>query len=66
MSFDYFNDPVEYEDGKGWFFWDETWTEQCGFYQTQKEARKALREYSIEYLGIDIPSSEGVEDDEKK
>ena len=48
------NDPVEYEDGKGWFFWDETWAEQCGFYETQKEATEACLEYAKEVLGTTV------------
>ena len=32
-----------------------------GPYKTEKEAREALNKYCIEELGIDIPSSDGVD-----
>ncbi len=59
------DDPVEHEGGKGWFFWDEVWAFQHGFWDTEEEARKQLNKYCVEELGIDIPSSEGVEDDKR-
>lgn len=32
------------EDGQ-WFFWDETWSESHGPYETDKEAANALTDY---------------------
>jgi hypothetical protein len=59
------HDPVEYviteHREEGWYFWDEIWLDSYGPYNTEKEAREELRKYCVEELGIDIPSSEGVE-----
>ena len=45
----------------GWYFWDEVWADSYGPYNTEKEAREALNKYCVEELGIDIPSSDGVD-----
>ena len=62
----YENDPVHYtqkeERESGWYFWDEVWVDSYGPYNTEKEAREALNKYCVEELGIDIPSSDGVDD----
>ncbi len=42
-------DPVrEYEDG--WYFWDETWADKHGPYDTEQQARTALVIYCERYL----------------
>ena len=43
-------DPVHEEDGK-WYFWDETWSERHGPYNTEEEARAAIKDYIDNYLG---------------
>ena len=43
-------DPVREEDGK-WFFYDETWSNRYGPFDTEKEARKELGRYVREVLG---------------
>ena len=57
------SDPLDYEDGQGWFFWNETWSDPIGYWDTEEKAREELNRYCVEELGIDIPSSEGVEDE---
>lgn len=42
------NDPVYQGPDGNWWFWDETWTDQRGPYDTEKDARKALREYATD------------------
>lgn len=44
-------DPV-YQDKETekWFFWDETWADSVGPYDTEEECREDLRLYVI-YLG---------------
>lgn len=45
------NDPVhQKEDGK-WYFWDETWTEAYGPYETEIEANQQLDVYCDQVLG---------------
>jgi hypothetical protein len=60
------HDHVEYARPEnreaGWYFWDEIWLDSYGPYNTEKEAREALNEYCVQELGIDIPSSDGVDD----
>jgi len=34
---------------RNWFFWDETWSNEHGPFNTEKEARQALDDY-IYYL----------------
>jgi hypothetical protein len=36
--------PIYQENGK-WYFWDETWGNSYGPYNTLEEAQKALKEY---------------------
>ena len=44
-------DPVfEWEDGQ-WFFWDETWSQSYGPYETEWKAREALHRYCVAELG---------------
>jgi len=37
-------DPVHQEDGK-WWFWDETWADKSGPFDSWSEANKKLEEY---------------------
>ena len=57
-------DHIEYattEDREeGWYFWDEILYNSYGPYKTEEEARKEIKKYCAEELGIDIPSSDGV------
>jgi len=43
-------DIVHQEDGK-WYFWDETWADRHGPFETKEEADKELDKYVKEYLG---------------
>ena len=38
-------DPV-HEDSEGWWFWDETWADRLGPFDTEEEARVALDKYA--------------------
>jgi hypothetical protein len=49
-------DPVHQEEGK-WFFYDESWVDRYGPYDTEEEARGMLSRYISEVLeGIPSPS----------
>jgi hypothetical protein len=37
-------DPV-HEDNDKWYFWDETWANRRGPYETEAQARRELRKY---------------------
>jgi hypothetical protein len=41
-------DPVHEEVGK-WWFWDETWADRLGPFDTELQARERLEEY-IDWL----------------
>jgi len=43
-------DPV-HQDNNKWYFWDETWGNRYGPYDTETEARKLLAKYCKEELG---------------
>lgn len=38
-------DPVHEQAGK-WYFWDETWADKHGPFDTEKEARDAMEDYA--------------------
>lgn len=38
-------DPV-FGEGSTWYFWDETWTDACGPYPTEADARVAVHNYA--------------------
>lgn len=42
-------DPVHYIPDVGWFFYDETWSEGIGPYETEGEAREGLRKYTLTF-----------------
>jgi len=43
--------PVhQHVDGK-WYWYDESWTDECGPYDTQAEAQEACLRYCREELG---------------
>lgn len=42
-------DPITEENGK-WYFWNETWTDLIGPYETKEEAIVELAKYVTEYL----------------
>jgi len=42
--------PVHEHNGK-WFFWDETWTECHGPFESEEEANTACERYAREVLG---------------
>lgn len=44
-------DPVHEEKGK-WYFWDETWADRYGPYDSEQKARTAMEKYSEETLGL--------------
>lgn len=43
-------DPVHCDDGK-WYFWDETWADRQGPYDTEDEARNKMQDYVEKVLG---------------
>jgi hypothetical protein len=47
---DWVHDPV-HEDDDGWWFFDESWSERYGPFETEKECRDELKLYCIECLG---------------
>ncbi len=48
-----YGDPLYFnpKDEK-WYFWNEVWVDLIGPYETQEDARAALKKYCIEVLGI--------------
>jgi hypothetical protein len=44
------SDPVHFDNGK-WWFWDETWANKMGPFDTETEAREAIQQYCKEVLG---------------
>jgi hypothetical protein len=38
------NDPVEFDEGQ-WWFWDESWSQRLGPFESEAEARDVLRDY---------------------
>lgn len=38
-------DPIFQTEDKLWHFWNETWSDECGQYLTEEEAREMLRRY---------------------
>ena len=42
--------PIQ-QDTDGWYFWEETWAEQQGPFDSKREAKKAWREYCRTQLG---------------
>lgn len=49
-------DPVFHDVG-GWFFWDETWADTIGGYDTEEEARYQLKRYGL-YLDGKLPEQQ--------
>jgi len=45
-------DPVHEHDDK-WYFWDETWSQRVGPYDTKAKAAEALVRYCETELGFD-------------
>ncbi|MHA2330233.1 MAG: hypothetical protein ACXACR_17070 [Candidatus Hodarchaeales archaeon] len=43
--------PIHKEKNK-WYFWDETWSDKFGPYNTKKEAQAMLEKYA-EYLNLE-------------
>ena len=41
--------PIHQEDGK-WYFWEETWADRQGPFDTLQECKDVLKRYCIEYL----------------
>jgi hypothetical protein len=44
------NDPV-HERSDGWWFWDETYCQRCGPFDTEEHAKEALTYYGVRMLG---------------
>lgn len=44
-------EPIVEKDGK-WYFWNETWSDLEGPYNTKVEAQAGMREYAIKELGM--------------
>lgn len=49
MASDAVRDPV-HREGTKWWFWDETWADRLGPYESEGIAREALDQYVKEYL----------------
>lgn len=60
------NDPVFQNDKDGyWYFWNETWSDVEGPFESEEEARESLIKYSIEILGnVPETTETGGEKDE--
>lgn len=43
---------VIHEEGGKWYFWDETWADRCGPYESREQCQKALHDYCIQVLGM--------------
>lgn len=41
--------PIHQENGR-WYFWDETWSDRCGPYDTEEKCREELERYCNEAL----------------
>ena len=42
--------PIRFEDG-AWYWWDETWSDQAGPFNTYGEAEASCAEYCEQCLG---------------
>lgn len=42
--------PIHFDNGK-WWFWDETWSDRLGPFDTEEQTKEALRQYCEEVLG---------------
>ena len=40
-------DEPDFEKQK-WYFWTESWADTCGPYNTEEEARAAIRQYAAQ------------------
>lgn len=50
------NDNVIFHtEGKGWFFWDETWADSLGPFKSLDDARVALKDYVRWLDGAAVP-----------
>lgn len=45
-----FNTNPIYEQDGLWYFWDETWTDSYGPFDTEEQAKEAIRTYIITFL----------------
>jgi hypothetical protein len=45
--------PVHKNDDGKWWFWDETWCREYGGFDTKEECEATLKQYCIEFLGIE-------------
>lgn len=52
------DNPIHFEDGK-WWFWDETWADRHGPFESEAAAEAALRAYVVEYLEAPGPLNQG-------
>lgn len=46
------SDPVHEYEGK-WWFWEETWSDRMGPYDSEEQARTELARYCKEVLGFE-------------
>jgi len=54
--------PVHKDSGK-WYFWEETWAERQGPFDTEKEAIDACNKYCKECLGLSLPDSHVIKEE---
>ena len=45
------SDPVHEHNGK-WYFWDESWSNRIGPYESEEEAARKLEQYCEQVLGV--------------
>ena len=39
-------DPVHFIEFEGWYFWNESWSQAHGPYETEQQAREELKQYA--------------------
>ena len=50
-------DPVHQNGDGKWYFWDETWADECGPYDTRADANDAGRNYA---RWLNTPKDSGI------
>ena len=55
-------DPV-FKRGRGWYFWNETWSDAHGPYKTEEQARKRLEDYCDRLTEDDAADADAKEAD---
>lgn len=67
MIFKLSNPKVVFQDKIGkWYFWNETWSDATGPYNTEEECNIALDEYCREVLGYENDLLNYSEEEERR